>query len=87
MLATISRGYPQENDGTIWGVQCLLEVLSVRTIGSSKIHPFRTQLKECCLYDVARIIKGLILKDHISISITNLDMVVRRKKLFIHNIQ
>lgn len=41
-----------------------------------------------CLQDVARIIKGLILKDRISISITNLDMVVVKKKLFIiHNIQ
>ncbi len=49
------------------------------------IH-FETNQEKCCLQDVARITKGLILKDHISI--TNLDMVVVKKKLFIiHNIQ
>jgi len=49
MLATISRGYPQDNYGTIWGVQCLLEAFSARTIGSSKIHPFKTQSRKMLL--------------------------------------
>ncbi len=66
---------------------CWKPLVQEQLVQVKSIH-FETHQEKCFLQDVARITKGLILKDHISISKTKLDMVVVKKKLFIiHNIQ
>jgi hypothetical protein len=71
-------------DGTIRELQSVLKIFKARLVILNEIHPFKFQNFEQLSKRYYRNHKGLIFKDHLSISTAKLDMWMIKEKIIYH---